>query len=166
MSVPMFRGVPLDAEVRQRFLCKVAVCGPDECWPWIGTKGKCGYGRFKLGPRFVRAHRVALQLARPIENLEDFYALHSCDNRECVNPAHLRWGTNHDNIADAISRDRFHRWHGRRRGEANKKARLTEQAVREIRLSTDGGMQLAARYGVSFSAIRRVITWESWHHVD
>jgi hypothetical protein len=60
------------------------------------------------------AHRIAWVMAfGVIEN--GLYVLHSCDNRPCVNPAHLFLGTQKDNINDMIrkGRQRFGGIHAR-----------------------------------------------------
>lgn len=34
----------------------------------------------------------------------DKESCHSCDNRPCINPLHLRWGTRQDNVDDMMAR--------------------------------------------------------------
>lgn len=77
------------------------------CWPWTGALDADGYGTIgetKTG-RTLRAPRVAYELTvGPIPaGLE---ILHSCDNRPCVNPAHLRVGTHAENMAEISLRGR------------------------------------------------------------
>jgi len=75
------------------------------CWEWPGRKYPNGYGRIWRGGRDVRTHRYAYLLAKgPIP--EGLMILHSCDNRPCCNPDHLRAGTAKENREDAISRGR------------------------------------------------------------
>lgn len=39
---------------------------------------------------------------------ESLYALHTCDNKACINPEHLYWGTQSQNIKDSIARHPTH----------------------------------------------------------
>lgn len=73
------------------------------CWLWKGSFGPSGYGQFKAFGKMVGAHRFALELYKgPIPKGKQ--ALHSCDNKACVNPDHLRVGTHTENMAEASSR--------------------------------------------------------------
>lgn len=91
-----------------RYWRRVDVRGPDECWPWLGTKTAAGYGNIMVCGKRIYATHIALMLdGRP--RVDALQALHSCDNPPCQNPAHLRWGTNADNRADSISRGRHAR---------------------------------------------------------
>lgn len=77
----------------------------DEVHPteWRGLD-RDGYGQFKaLGQH--RAHRVSWLLNKG-EISGNLHVLHKCDNRLCVNPAHLFLGTNHDNVKDMWSKGR------------------------------------------------------------
>jgi hypothetical protein len=45
-------------------------------------------------------------------------------------------------------------------------AKLTEEQVREIRVSREKGTDLAAQYGVSTTQISDIRNWRSWKHLD
>ena len=90
----MSRRIPLEERLWTR------VEKTPTCWNWTGYVGPKGYGEISLGGRhglMRRTHRVAYELANgPIpEGLE---VDHSCRNRACVNPAHLRLVTRKQNM--------------------------------------------------------------------
>ncbi len=96
------------------------------CWNWTGRLGSSGYGQFKVFGEMVSAHRFAHTLYKgPIP--DGLHVLHSCDNKKCVNPEHLRTGTRSENISEAVERGQLpsganHRWFGKR-GESRKNAK-------------------------------------------
>ena len=51
-------------------------------------------------------HRLAFHIYKDEPLDDDLYVLHSCDNKVCINPEHLRLGTQQDNAKDRVSRDR------------------------------------------------------------
>ncbi len=148
--------------VEARFWAKVDKRGPHECWPWKAARCGNGYGGFRGGERWGRAHRFAYQLCvGPIR--PEFCVCHHCDNRLCVNPAHLFLGTQADNIHDAQIKGRMA--HGARQGAS----RLTNERVREIRDAYGNGnisqRALAKRYGVAQKTIGSIVLRRTWRHI-
>lgn len=88
----------------QIFWKKVLVGGLEECWLWKEGTFSNGYGRFKQNYKSLRAHRVALTLVRGQAPFGRDLALHSCHNKLCCNPLHLRWGTHEENMEDRAAR--------------------------------------------------------------
>ena len=77
----------------------------ENCIEWGGTIDLLGYGRVSQRGKSKYAHRWAWATFNgPIP--EGMCVIHSCDNRSCVNPFHLRVGTHGDNMDDMVSRGR------------------------------------------------------------
>jgi hypothetical protein len=83
--------------VEARFWARVAVGAPDECWPWLASKHRRGYGRFRSQWVQHQAHRFAYELS--VGPIPDGLTLdHLCVNPSCVNPAHLEPVTIAENL--------------------------------------------------------------------
>jgi hypothetical protein len=142
------------------------------CWPWTGGRFRNGYGRFHIGDSAFGAHRVSYEIWNgPIG--DGLCVCHSCDNRACVNPAHLWPGTKADNNRDMVEKGRSRQSDSsktRHLGESHGRAKLTNEQVREIRRRYEvGGVTLkalAAEFGVGISAVGRIVRRESWTHLD
>lgn len=150
----------------ERFWPKVNKRGPDECWLWLGVKVRGGYGQIWDGERTIGAHRAALILDG--RNLGALDVLHKCNNPSCVNPAHLRAGTEAENMQDAINAGTFIHHHPGY-GEENANVLLCEDAVIQIRRRYKaGGESLASlgrEFSVSPSTIAKCIKRKTWKHV-
>lgn len=100
-----FRNSP---DIHGRFWSKVDRSGgPDACWNWTSALRSKGYGDFLVrGKERCAAHRLSYIWAYgPIPN--GLFVLHRCDNKLCVNPAHLFLGTHHDNMNDLTTKRRL-----------------------------------------------------------
>lgn len=152
-----------DPKVLSRFWPKVSVGDSDECWNWEAFVDARGYGKFSLYGRPRLAHRVSFAIHK--QDPKGWLVLHSCDNPACVNPNHLRLGTDKDNSDDKISRGRDRHALGKENG----RAKLTAEAVREIRALYATGnhthRELAKQWGVSHSTIGGAVKGTWWSHV-
>lgn len=140
---------------------------PDGCWPFHGHVMKEGYGRIQFNHVRILAHRLAYILTYGDID-PDLNVLHQCDNPPCCNPAHHFLGTQLDNIADRVAKQRT-RGFVLNRGERNAKARFTADDVRDIRSRYAAGqpvVALAEEYGVWPTTVWAVVYRHTWRHVE
>ena len=145
------------------FMIWAAAQNTSQCiiWPYKKTSNKYGLVGF-LG-RSMSAHRAVLILKTGVIQSLGMEASHNpnlCNNKLCVNPAHLRWASHAENISDKkIAGTEL-------TGELNPQSKLTEHQVRQILKDTRTDRDAAKDYGVSPSTIGRVRRRECWAHVS
>lgn len=158
------------ASLEERLWKQIDRRGRDECWPWSAMSKIDGYGVIGRGGRDagkILAHRAAWEsMNGPIPSGEGYHGtvvLHTCDNRLCCNPAHLRLGTQADNVRDMDAKGR--RVAVLRYGEDHHMTKITEDDVRAIRSSTERAGIVAARYGLDRHTIASIRARRTWKHV-
>lgn len=151
-------------EQQERFFAKINRHPETGCWEWTAGLDRDGYGVFKLGGKKKGAHRVSWEHFNG-EIPDDIMVLHKCDNRKCANPEHLYLGDNRRNMYDAIRRRRT----VDNSGEANGRAKLTEDMVRDIRrVCADGTMtqqEVAKKYNLNKEHVSAIILRKIWRHI-
>lgn len=149
-----------------RFWPKVAKGDPDTCWEWTAARDPLGYGFFRMEPGepMWRAHRVAWHLTNGAIP-DGMLICHRCDNPPCCNPAHMFLGTNADNCADRVAKNRSSR-KVTHFGEASPKAKLTAAQVAEIRERYAAGgvtqRELGEEFGVGQTQVGRIVRGVRW----
>lgn len=113
MPTPQRNTPILDVVHVPRFLVKMQHNPSTGCTNWTSAKNCNGYGTFGVRQdgkqRNYLAHRLAWALAHNQEAPKEFEVCHTCDNRKCVNPAHLYLGTRQQNVRDAVERGRYYK---------------------------------------------------------
>lgn len=135
---------------------KVDIRGADECWEWQASLANGGYGHFSIGGRsgsMRTAHRVAYEIRH---GYCPSYLLHSCDNRRCCNPVHLRPGDHSANMREMAER------------EISRTTKLTAVDVLAIRAASSAGQSqrsIARKYDISQGNVNFIVARKTWRHV-
>jgi len=165
-------------QTRGRFWKKVNKDGPIQphcpelgpCWIWTASRYSNGYGQF-WDPEHGRceglrqlsgAHRYSYKIHFG-EIPDGLVVLHKCDNKICVNPAHLHAAPQAANMQDMKAKGRS------RRGQDRWNAVFTNEQVIEIKQSASDlatRRDLAQRFGVRLNYIWAIQAGRRWKYID
>lgn len=153
----------------KRLMDRIDVDVVTGCWNWNGYKNTRGYGIIAgtiNGKRYapvganMLAHRVSWIVHRGDipdgEGAHGTVVMHTCDNPSCINPDHLKLGTQADNVADMIEKGRKPP-RKVKYGIEHHRSVITNQADIDLICSTHGNSKaLAEKLGISVSTIKKI----------
>lgn len=119
------------------------------CQLWLHALNADNYGQIRYNGATVLAHRLSYELNKG-EIPEGLKVLHKCDVSECINPNHLKVGTQTENVADMDTKGRRVSVFGMRHG----KAKFTQKQIDEVIASDDPQWMICEKYSMSPSYVR------------
>lgn len=145
-------------KILERFFSKVNKT--KDCWFWNASTDTSGYGRFWDGNKLTGAHQFSYNLnVGEIEN--NLVVMHTCDNKKCVNPNHLKCGTQKENLQDMYRKGRNRSIETYFSGEEHCNAKLRNFEISKIKSLYSSGRysqrSLAILFGVSKWCISGVV---------
>lgn len=139
------------------FLTNASKSNAEECIEWAYALTHKGYGYVRHNGKTKHAHRLVKQLEAGIEQKDkSMLAMHSCNNRKCVNPKHISFGTAKENSLHMVTSGNS------TRGRGNK---ITREDVLDIRTFHEHGISntaMAMVYPMSVSGISSIVTGRNW----
>lgn len=128
-----------------------------DCVHYWGHVGNAGYG-LDYEPttqKTILAHRKAyIDFFGPIP--EKHVIMHLCNNKKCVNPKHLKLGTQSENIQQAY-RDGL---------QINPNRSLTDEQVKNILLAEGSQRQIAKAFGTSQTVVKNIKLGRTYKHIS
>lgn len=139
---------------------------PSGCWEVQGHALHSGHVQLSEGSpskgdyHRTRAHVFAWEQHHGTRVPIGMVVMHTCDNPRCVNPDHLRIGTQRDNIIDSIQKGRYNTFGIQK---------LNAEQVREIRALSKQGLRqkdIAVRFHIARNTVSGIVNRKSWDHLD
>jgi hypothetical protein len=140
------------AALAERFKTRFKEGDISECWLWEGFTSGGGYGAITWRNQCVPAHVISFSIYRyPV--MKGMKIAHRCDNRNCVNPYHLK--------------PIFEKVVQRKERHYNVLLKVEDVLkIRKLHEAGSGGVTAIARIcGFSESTVRDVITGRTWKNV-
>jgi len=144
----------------QDFWASVNIGQENECWEWLGY---CqSYGKVHYQHKLWLAHRLAHFLTYGCILTKQQCVCHMCDNPKCCNPKHFFIGSQADNRADCVIKQR------QAKGETNSQTKLSADNVIRLRNMFAEGVSkhaLSREFGINRKTVTDIVRRNIWKHV-
>jgi hypothetical protein len=131
----------------------------DDCIEWPFALSDNGYGRVFYKTRTRVSSQLMCELAHGSMPAPKMQAAHSCGNRKCMNPNHLRWLTRSENEIEK-------RNHGTSLlGEGNHTAKLNNKSALQVYHAHGSVREIAEKFQVSRTTVSEIKSGTRWSHV-
>lgn len=136
----------------------------DDCLRWPYSTDRSGRAFMKHEGRTVRVSRIACEFINGPPPSSSHVAAHLCGmgHAGCVNPRHLKWATQSENLMDRVA----HNTHTR--GQRSAVSKLTDDEARDIkaRLAHHSVSVVASHTGVSYGIVYHIKRGTAWAWID
>lgn len=133
------------------------------CVHWPFAVNSDGYGRVNWDGVNSHVSRLICESFHGAALDKKMQVAHSCGERSCINPRHLRWATKKENEADK----KIHGTVGAARGENNASSKLKPLDIFAIRKAK--GREFlkitAKRFGVHLSVVSKIQRGALWRSI-
>lgn len=127
-----------------------------------GKKGSCngGYDTRRVAGKAELLHRLAYCAHHgvPIESIRGQVVMHTCDNRRCINHAHLVLGTQKENLEDMCAK-------GRHAVHLPAQRQITDEQVRAVRASGRGSKWCEKHLGIKRGIAQGILSGKTYRDI-
>ena len=135
----------------------------DVCWEWNGAHGLGKRGEYRARVRINNkdgyVHRIVYELYTGYTLLPHDVIRHQCDNSWCCNPYHMLIGTQADNVADMMERERV----GMKHFQVKRIMQMLEDGCNAVHVKQK--MQEGYNINVGVTVIRKIKMRTLYKHI-
>ena len=138
----------------------ISHCPTTGCWLWTGPCDRNGYGYICIGSKKIMVHRYLAGVSD-----SSICVCHKCDTPACVNPDHMFFGSQVDNMRDMNAKGR----HFRPRGEIHPKSKISNSLAAKAREMFSSGFtrkQISDHIHLGYRSTCLLLQGKTWEGIE
>ncbi len=162
---PFYNQMGYDEEILERFWSKVNVKKLDDgtddldaCMEWTAGINYYNYSQFTIGGTHYLGHRFIYECFNGPVDFDLVVRHYVCNNPSCVNPKHLKIGTQKENIEDMMLAGR----------QSKNTEYLNKKQVLEIKELLDSGVKIkiiAEKFNIHIQSVSNIRRGNYWSDI-